>query len=399
MRLPKVLVLLLIVAGSVRADDSFTHAAARLEKGSDGKSMMIAVTGLGDAALKACTERDAKSPDWEKAARAQIAGGSDAEIAQRPAILGSWRVAGNELLFEPRFPFLAGTPLRVTIDPPMLIDPKAGKSNRLTFDLHMPKKDLTPVTKIENIFPSRKVLPENQLRFYIHFSQPMDRGGAYDHIKLLDAKGKPIENVFLELGEELWDPSMTRFTLLFHPGRVKQGLKPREELGPVLESGKSYALVISGTWKDAEGRLLAQKEFRKEFAAGPADDDPVDPKKWKLLPPPAGTSEPVQVRFNESLDHGLLHRVLWIVDAMGKKVPGKISVSDEETLWSFTPDKAWPAGSYRLVADTILEDLAANRIGKPFEVDIFHPIPKTPEVSKTVELPLEIRPPTPEPRK
>jgi hypothetical protein len=56
------------------------------------------------------------------------------------------------------------------------------------------------------------------------------RGEAYEHIKLLDAKGKPLEEVFLELGEELWDPEMKRFTLLFHPGRVKKGLVPREEL-------------------------------------------------------------------------------------------------------------------------------------------------------------------------
>jgi len=397
MRLYHALILTLALPAMGRADESFTHAAAHLEKG-EGTALKITITGLGEAVLKACAARDAKSPEWEKAARVQIAGGSDAELAQRPAILGTWRVSGTELCFEPRFPFLAGASLRITIDPPLLIDPKSGKSTPLTFNLELPKKDLTPVTKIENIYPTKKVLPENQLRFYIHFSHPMERGDAYEHIKLLDAKGKPIENVFLELPEELWDTTMTRFTLLFHPGRVKQGLKPREELGPILEAGKSYTLLISGKWKDAEGRTLAQKEFRKSFTAGPADEEKIDPKKWKILPPAAGTAQPLQVRFNESLDHGLLHRVLWIVDGDGKKIAGKISVSEEETLWSFTPEKPWQAGRFKLVADVILEDLAANRIDRLFEVDIFRPIPKSNE-PKTVELPLEIRLPTPEPRK
>ena len=49
---------------------------------------------------------------------------------------------------------------------------------------------------------------------------------------------------FLELDEELWSPDGTRFTLIFDPGRIKRGLKPREEVGPVLEAGKSYSLVI-----------------------------------------------------------------------------------------------------------------------------------------------------------
>ncbi len=385
-------------AGSrVRADEPATHVAAVLDKASNGASV-ITINGLGETALKACAGRDPKSADWAAGARVQIGGGTLDDIKQRSAILGTWRVTERQLCFEPRFPFLAGTALRVTVDPPLLVDPKDGKSAPLVFDLQVPKKDTTPVTKIEHIYPTRKVLPENQLRFYIHFSQPMLRGEAYDHIKLLDAKGKSLEEVFLELGEELWDPDMKRFTLLFHPGRVKKGLKPREELGPILEAGKSYTLVISGKWKDAEGRELVQKEVRKSFSAGPADEEPIDPKKWKLVPPTANTRTPFEVRFNEPLDHGLLNRVVWIEDGNNKKVPGKVEVTDEETVWKFVPEKEWAAGKYRLVAETILEDLAANSIGRPFEVDVFRPIPKTPK-TPTVELPFEVKPPAAEPRK
>jgi hypothetical protein len=44
--------------------------------------------------------------------------------------------------------------------------------------------------------------------------------------------------------QELWNPEMTRFTLFFEPGRIKQGLVSRQELGPSLTSGRTYTLVI-----------------------------------------------------------------------------------------------------------------------------------------------------------
>ncbi len=69
------------------------------------------------------------------------------------------------------------------------------------------------------IYPSAgRLARRNQLKFYIHFSAPMSRGEAYRRIHLLDAEGQVLEAVFLELGEELWDPPMQRFTLLCDPG-------------------------------------------------------------------------------------------------------------------------------------------------------------------------------------
>ena len=65
----------------------------------------------------------------------------------------------------------------------------------------------------------------------------MSHGEAYRRVHLLDAEGQELPAVFLELGEELWDPAMQRFTLLFDPGRVKRRLVPREELGAVLTAG------------------------------------------------------------------------------------------------------------------------------------------------------------------
>src|SRR5438105_1654786 len=101
--------------------------------------------------------------------------------------------------------------------------------------------------------PSRRSSSRVSLSSAVPGSRPsaMGRGAAYHHIRLLDATGRPVDAPFLELEEELWSNDGMRFTLLFDPGRIKRGLKPREELGPVLGAGKSYTLVIDGAWPDA----------------------------------------------------------------------------------------------------------------------------------------------------
>ena len=38
-------------------------------------------------------------------------------------------------------------------------------------------------TIVEHVYPSTDQLPENQLKFYLHFSAPMSRGEAYSRIQ------------------------------------------------------------------------------------------------------------------------------------------------------------------------------------------------------------------------
>ena len=192
--------------------------------------------------------------------------------------------------------------------------------------------------------PTGDVLPENLLKFYVEFSAPMGRGHAYEHVNLLDATGTPLDLPFLELGEELWDPRGVRFTLLFDPGRIKKGLKPREELGPVLEAGKWYTLVVDRGWPDAAGNPL-EGEFRKPFQVGPPDVTPPDPKALD-----ARTSR----RRHEAPARGAVPRAArpracsggcWgSPSAKGTPVAGTVKVGDDETSWAFTPDDAVGAG-------------------------------------------------------
>ena len=113
------------------------------------------------------------------------------------------------------------------------------------------------------------------------------------------------------------------------------------------------------------------------------------PRAWS--PPPARqTRAALRVTFPKPMDHGLLHRLVWVTDPAGKKVPGRVEVSKRETVWSFTPQKPWQAGAYHLVADTRLEDLAGNGIGRPFEVDVLRPVERQVK-TETVRVRFEVK--------
>ncbi|MGL5095416.1 MAG: hypothetical protein ACRDD1_07500, partial [Planctomycetia bacterium] len=145
-------------------------------------------------------------------------------------MLGKYAVAGTTLTFTPRFPFSPGSDYQALLNHG---DPPGRTRDNPILHFTAPRAEgVAPV--VQAIHPTTAVLPENHLRFYLHFSAPMMRGEAYRRVLLLDGYGKIVADPFLELGEELWDPSGKRLTLLLDPGRVKRGLKPREDVGPVL---------------------------------------------------------------------------------------------------------------------------------------------------------------------
>jgi hypothetical protein len=345
----------------------------------------VDVTGLGKEAVAGLARLAPGAETWGRALAVYVDRGGKPRAGQ-PAVLGSYRVEKGVLRFQPRFPLAPGLRYRAVFDPAAL---PGGKGDPVETVLALPKPAPKPAAVVRQVYPTADRLPENQLKFYLHFSAPMSQGDSYRHVKLLDAKGKAIDLPFLELDQELWDPSGKRFTLFFDPGRIKRGLKPREEVGPALEEGKRYTLVIDRAWPDADGQPL-KETFRKSFSVAAPDDTPPDPKKWKLQLPLAGKRDPLRVAFPEPMDHALLHRLVWVADAAGKKVPGKVDVAERETAWLFTPDAPWGAGDYHLVADTRLEDLAGNSIGRPFEVDVLRPVERKVK-TETVKLPFRVR--------
>src|SRR6185503_2221620 len=99
---------------------------------------------------------------------------------------------------------------------------------------------------------------------------------------------------FLPLDTAFWNAARTRFTVFFDPGRVKRGVRPNEEMGRSLTEGRSYTLVVSREWRDANG-LPLKDDFRRTFRVGPPDERPLDTSTWRLQAPRAGTRDPVTV--------------------------------------------------------------------------------------------------------
>jgi len=92
----------------------------------------------------------------------------------------------------------------------------------------------------------------------------------------------------------------------------------------------------------------------------------------------------VYVVFPKPLDYALLMR---LVEVSG--VAGAAAVERNETQWRFTPSQPWRAGDYTLKIDNALEDLAGNRIGRPFDVDTFERVSEH-LTSQTTSLPFRV---------
>jgi hypothetical protein len=356
----------------------------KIERRGDTHSL-FEVHGLPAATLDALRQEGMSAEQWAGVLAVSVEG-KDALV---PPLAGAYRVEDGVIRFEPRYPLLRGVRYRAVLNADRLTAGPEEQIESATAVFELPRPEQAPAV-VRHVYPSRDTLPENLLKFYIHFSAPMSQGEAYEHIRLLDAAGKPVEAPFLELHEELWDRSGQRFTLFIDPGRIKRGLKPREEVGPALEAGKSYTLVVDRAWPDAHGNPL-KETYRKSFRVTAPDEQQPDPKAWRIAAPAADTKEMLVVTFPKPLDHAMLERVLWVTDDRGQEVGGSVRVLAEETRWEFTPELRWRAGAYHLVADTTLEDLAGNSIARPFEVDVFHPIQRQVE-RKTVKVPFTVRP-------
>ncbi len=270
-----------------------------------------------------------------------------------PPVLGSYQRESNEMEFRAQFPFEPGVAYRATFVP--------GKVSSV---LRMPKAELSRTTVVTEVYPTAETLPQNLLKFYLHFSAPMSRGRIYEHIHLLGEDGTPVELPFLEIDEELWNPEMTRLTLFLDPGRIKRGVRPLEEVGPALSAGRRYTLRVDADWLDARGAGL-KGPFEKRFGVTTPDREPPDPARWRIQAPRAGTREPVTVRFEKPMDQALALRLIRV-----KSAAGRTFLAEHETEWRFTPETAWKTGRFELTFPATIEDLAGNNVGKPFEVDL-----------------------------
>jgi len=203
------------------------------------------------------------------------------------------------------------------------------------------------------VHPETESVPSNLLRLYVDFSRPMAGEDAFEHIQILDAAGKPIEDAFREL--ELWSRDNRRLMLYIHPGRVKTGLALGDQFGPVIEEGKSYTLRLLPGMKGRNGRP-SPTAFSRPLRVGKADHEPPDLARWTLR----ASRDRLELEVDEWLDHAGLEEFLRVEGRAGRwSVDGR--------RVRFVPDPPFAPGEHRMVVDARLEDLAGNNFIKPFE--------------------------------
>ena len=295
---------------------------------------------------------------------------SEEDQREGPPLLGSYLVSDGRIEFRPRFPLAAGKRYRAKLF--------AGMEST-TSEYRVPERESKPGTEVTAVFPTADALPANLLKFYLYFSAPMREGKEiFERVHLLDEQGRELEAPWRR--QELWTDDARRLTLFIHPGRIKQGVNLREELGPVFQPSRTYTLLVDAGVLDAAGGPLT-KPYRKTFRTLPEDHTRPLPSQWKLTPPPAGTRVPLTVEFPAPLDYALVARYLKVHDSAGRMLEGSGHLGQEERRWQFTPAAPWQAETYTLRADEFLEDLAGNTPVRVFDTDLSQPAPAPPDLS------------------
>jgi hypothetical protein len=242
-------------------------------------------------------------------------------------------------------------------------------SEVLCLGLSLPREKSAVRSRVEHIFPSSDELPENLLRFYVSFSNPMERGRAEEHIILLGPDGRPAPDTLYRTPVELWDRSMRHLTILLDPGRLKRWVGPNRELGPPLKVGQVYRLVVGSGMKDFSGRPLGES-FSKPFSVIEAARSPIAPEQWEIQPTAANCREPLVLEFPKPLDWALLWHAITIASESGQRIDGRIAIDEGERRWRFTPTYPWTAGSYRVRVAPSLEDICGNTLLAAFDTPL-----------------------------
>jgi hypothetical protein len=217
--------------------------------------------------------------------------------------------------------------------------------------------------------PSGSVVPANLLRLSIEFAAVVE-GPVLARLALSRSDGRRIHEPFLD--QELWSPSGKVLSILMHPGRVKSGLKAREEEGPILSEGEDVALTLDGT-------------PIKRWSVGPSDSMGPVPSAWKISAVRIASKQRLVVTLDGPIE-GREADYLAVVDARDELVAGRARLTSGEKIWTFTPKAPWQSGAYALVARGTLEDPAGNRLDSHFET----PIDSPPGAPVDIVIPFEI---------
>lgn len=274
------------------------------------------------------------------------------------AVLGELKTSENNYQFIPVIPFSKGQQYEIRSNGTVLT----------SFAVELPDKEV--MGELMFIYPTRDTVPENLLKIYLQFAQPMQQvGEVLDFVTVKDETTGEAAAVFLELESELWNKNHDRLTLWLDPGRIKTDLIPNREKGLPILKGREYTLHISRDWKTAQ-RVPLKKDYTKKLVVTARDNKRPNPENWEILTPTAGKKGELQIIFKEPMDAVLAMETLTIKDAYGQLVSGDFELGDHEKSILFKPANIWNIGNYNVLIKVKLEDLAGNNLNRLFDEDL-----------------------------
>lgn len=269
-------------------------------------------------------------------------------------MLGDFLKYGDSVIFKPVIPFSKGSTY--------ILYQNKQEVGRIS----IPLLENVVAPEVLAVYPTTAVVPENLLKMYFVFSQPMQEvEDALNFISLTDMDTGEEVDAFLALPTELWNKEHTQLTLWFDPGRIKTHLIPNKEKGLPIVQGKSYILSVGKSFKDAQGAFLA-KAFTKEFKVGPRDAHKPKPTEWELYV----AIDSLRIHFKEPMDAIVALESFQILNSKKEVVTGDFKLTQEESTLLFYPQYPFALGGYTLLIESRLEDLAGNNLNHPFDNDL-----------------------------
>lgn len=273
----------------------------------------------------------------------------------RNAMAGRYTSDDTKLTFTPAFAFEKSQIYTIRV---LYQDDRGGVTQALE-EFSIPEVEVLSEPHVVGMYPSGNTIPENTLRFYIHFSTPMQPHVSSRYIKLIDASGQVDDSAFMSFKQELWSEDRKRLTLLMDPGRIKRGVAQNLAIGPVLVQGNVYSIRINDGWPSARGEPLPGI-FEKTFTANEALRTLPDTQLWTTQLPGRNSNDPIVIEFDRPFDYELLKSSITVLSADGHPINGEISIRNNEHTWVFTPEAHWSQDQIKIRVDSHLEDVAGN---------------------------------------
>ena len=233
---------------------------------------------------------------------------------QRLPVAGRDERDGQFLRFTPAFGFVAGQEYVVRTR-------RSGEPDRLT-EFRIPREVAAAPALVTGVYPSGDVLPENVLRFYVHFSVPMTPHLASDFVapapRIRPRRSCGIHEV--QAGAVERGPDAPHGLDRPGPHQAERGHQPRTR--PSASEGQRYELTVDEGWPAADGSSVlpsfskrVQRRRRPEGAAqrrSGGDGDRLDLEHASAL----------RIVFDRPFDRHLLDDALHVVDGDGQPIDG-----------------------------------------------------------------------------